>query len=220
MCSSDLGKISTLDAGNYTAVSDPGVGPSVGQSNDAKIAILETDGTVKMSDVDVYGTGATGIDCAGSYNDCTDNSGNLSNTDYNGSTMDNSNGVLGGVDMTQLNADIAMVQAWVAGLAPATVHISTSSGDIKSDQIVNLASGLNVVDFTGVGSNDIKVDNSDLIFQGGADAYAVVLVNEGSNFLTSNGNLVIGDGGIGLNNVVIVSTTGGKIGRASSRERV
>ena len=205
----ELGKISTLDSGNYESVSSPGVGPSTGQTNDARIAILETDGTVKMSDMRMFGTGLTGIDCAGSYNNCTDNGGNLSNTKYNGSNMNGSNGVQGGVNMANIETQIALAQSWISGLGAADVSISTSSGDISSDQVVNLASGLNVVRFSGVGSNDIKVDNSDLIFQGASDAFAVVLVDEGSNFLTSNGNLVIGNGGIGLNNVVIVSTTGG-----------
>ena len=53
------------------------------------------------------------------------------------------------------------------------------------------------------------MQNGSLIFQGDANDYAVVLVNEGSNFLTSKGNLVIGDGGIGTNNVVIISQNQG-----------
>ena len=200
----ELGKISDLDAGNYEEVRDPGVGPSVGQSDDARIAILDTSGTVKMSDVNVYGTGSTGIDCAGSYNNCTDSGGNLSNTTYNGSAMNDANGVDGNVNMDELNATIDLAATWVAGLSN-TGSIATSDGKITGDLTVNLSAGLNVLDFSGTNGNDVLVENGSLIFQGGADDYAVVLVDADSNFLTSNGNLVIGNGGIGLNNVVIVS---------------
>lgn len=205
----ELGSISSL-SGAGPSVSSPGVGPSTGVTNDARIAILNSTGTVKMSDVDVLGTGATGIDCAGSYNNCTDNGSNLSNTDYNGSAMGSSNGVAGNVDLSGVSSDISDAQTWLNGLS-LTGSIATSGGDINSDVVVNLVSGLNVLDFSGAGGSDITVA-ADLIFQGGADAFAVVLVNDGANFKTSNGNLVIGNGGIGLNNVVIVSGNDGTDG--------
>ena len=209
----ELGKISTLDSGNYTDVNSPGVGPSTGTYNDAKIAVLETSGTVKMSNIDMYGTGTTGIDCAGSYSDCTDNGGNLSNVDYNGTSIGDGNGALGGVDLGGVSADIALAQDWVAGLS-TTGSIDTDDGKISGDLVVNLSAGLNVFDFTDNGGaldfeKDILVENGSLIFQGGVDDYAVILINEASNFLTSNGNLVIGDGGIGLNNVVFIAQNAG-----------
>jgi len=209
----ELGQISTLDSGNYESVSSPGVGPSTGSFNDARIAILENDGTVQMSDITMLGTGATGIDCAGSYNDCTDGGGNLSNTTYNGSAIGNGSGVLGNQDLSLVQSFIGTARSWASGLS-VTGSIDTDDGTLKGDTIVNLSAGVNVFDFTDNGGSltfekDIKVEDGSLIFQGAATDYAVVLVNEGSNFLTSNGNLVIGDGGIGLNNVVIISQNQG-----------
>lgn len=205
----ELGRVENLSNGG-PAVSPPGVSPTVSNTPtyDAEVAIIETSGQVKFSNMNLFAT--SGVDCAGTYNACTDSGSNFSNTNYNGSAISSSNGVNSNVDMTGLISEITTIRNWVAGLSP-TASILTTSGDINSDTIVNLSSGLNVLDFSGTGGNDITV-KADLIFQGGANAYAVVLVNDGALFKTSNGNLVIGNGGIGLNNVVIVSRNDGTDG--------
>lgn len=205
----ELGRVANLSNGG-PAVSPPGVSPTVSNTPtyDAEVAIIETSGEVKFSNMNLFAT--SGVDCAGTYNACTDSGSNFSNTNYNGSAISSSNGVNSNVDMTGIISEITTVRNWVAGLS-TTASIVTTSGDINSDTIVNLSSGLNVLDFSGTGGNDITV-KADLIFQGGANAYAVVLVNSGANFKTSNGNLVIGNGGIGLNNVVIISRNDGTDG--------
>lgn len=202
----ELGKVSSLQS---PTIDGPGVAPTTSSTPtyDGDIAVTSTSGTVKLSDVNVYGT--IGIDCAASYNACTDSGNNLSNTNYNDSTISSSNGINGGVDLSGLNAEIAALTTFVAGLS-ATGSIATSSGVISSNTVVNLSSGVSVFDFSGTGGNDIEVNNdANLIFQGAADAFAVVLVNDNALFKVSNGNLLIGDGGILSNNVVIISQTSG-----------
>ena len=209
----ELGRVSAL-AGSAPTVNWPGVGPTVSTTAtyDGNVAITKSSGTVKLSDVDVYAD--LGIDCAASYNNCTDTGSNLSNSRYDAAlgapgltSIGNGNGVNGGVGMATVMSDIATAKAVISALS-ATASIPTTSGDITSDTIVNLSSGLNVLDFSGTGGSDITV-KANLIFQGGLDAVAVVLVNDGAIFKTSQGNLVIGDGGIDLDNVVIVSQNDG-----------
>ena len=164
----ELGRISTLDAGNYQAINnnngnnpDPGVGvgPSIGTTYDAKVAIVEDDGWVKMSNINMYGTGSTGIDCSGTVNDCVDGdlSSNLSNVNYdsndgNGlSPITAGDGIVGGVDLSGVLSDIATVQDWIANDAVITGSIDTDDGVIEGDLVVNLSDGLNVFDFTDNG---------------------------------------------------------------------
>lgn len=213
----ELGRVSAL-ADSAPAVSDPGVAPSVSDTPtyDGNVAIVKSSGTVKTSDVNVYAD--RGIDCAGSYNSCTDTGSNLSNSQYDNAAGGtglrtlgpNPDGVNGGVDMSGLIAELNTAEAYInaLGAGDITDSIATVSGDILGNTVVNLASGLNILDFSGTGGADITV-KANLIFQGGADAFAIVLVNDDALFKTSQGNLLIGDDGIGLNNVVIVSRTSG-----------
>jgi hypothetical protein len=212
-----VGASSQLELGAYTniatsapAVTAPGVSPTVGVSYDGNVAITASNGTINLQDINVYA--GIGIDCAASFNVCTDSGSFFSNTNYDDAAggsglrpISEGDGVNGGVDMSGVLADIAAAKTAISGLGPVTQSIATSSGVINSNTTVNLASGLNIVGFSGVGSNDISLQNANLIFQGGDDAFAVVLVPDVSNFLVSQANIVIGNGGIGLNNVVFVS---------------
>jgi hypothetical protein len=207
----ELGLVSALP-GSAPAVNSPGVAPTVSTTPtyDGNVAVTQTDGTIKLSDVDIYA--GTGVDCAGTYADCTDSGSNLSNVDYDDAaggsglrSISDGDGINDNVDFTTLNSEIAAVTSFVNGISAGDITgtISTNSGDIDSDKVVNLSAGLNILDFDT--TSDITV-KANLIFQGGADAFAIVLVDDAQAFKTSQGNLVIGDQGIGLNNVLIVAT--------------
>jgi hypothetical protein len=181
----ELGLVSALP-GSAPAVNSPGVAPTVSTTPtyDGNVAVTQTDGTIKLSEVDIYA--GTGVDCAGTYADCTDSGSNLSNVDYDDAaggsglrSISDGDGINDNVDFTTLNSEIAAVTSFVNGI---------SAGDIDFDT-----------------TSDITV-KANLIFQGGADAFAIVLVDDAQAFKTSQGNLVIGDQGIGLNNVLIVAT--------------
>ena len=210
----ELGRVSD-NADSAPTVSGPGVGPTISNTPtyDGNVAIVSSSGEVKFSDMKIYAD--IGVDCAGNYSNCTDSGSNFSNTKYDnaaggtglrsiGSTPD---GVNASHDMTLLLNNLATVRAFINDLdaGDVTGSIFTSGGDIDSNQTVSLDSGLNILDFSGLSSGTDITVKANLIFQGAADAYAVVLVPDESLFKTSQGNLVIGDGGIGLNNVVIVS---------------
>ena len=214
----EIGRVSALNGSSVSLGGTVGVGPTVSgtPTYDGNIAITSNSGEVKMSDINLYA--GLGIDCAGSYNSCTDNGGNLSNTKYDDAAggsglrnISNGDGVNPNTDLSLLLGQIAGFKDYVNSLdgTDITGSIATDSGDIKTDTVVNLSSGLNILNFTGTSGSDIQVDNASLIFQGAADAYAIVLVNSGALFKATQSNLVIGNGGIGLNNVVIVSQTSG-----------
>ena len=207
----ELGRVSQLP-GSAIAVSSPGVSAAVSATPtyDGNVAITNSSGTVNMQDINVYAD--TGIVCAASYTVCTDSGSFFSNTNFDDAAgglglrpIANGDGVTGGVDLSGVTGEIAAAKTDLASLGAADVTIPTSSGLISTDTVVNLSAGVNVVRFGGVGGNDVSLNNANLIFQGGADAIAVVLLPDTSNFLVSNGNLVIGNGGIGLNNVLIAS---------------
>jgi len=209
----ELGRVSALP-GSAPAVTSPGVAPTVSTTPtyDGNVAIIDTTGEVKLSNVDVYAD--RGVDCSGTYSNCTDDGDNLSNSQYDEASGAaqraiglSPDGINQTQDLSGVTNGIDAVATFLSGLSAGDItgSITTSSGNITTDQTVFLSSGLNILDFSGVGSNDISLQ-ANLIFQGGSDAFAIALVPDGSAFLTSNGNLVIGNGGIGLNNVLLVST--------------
>ena len=81
---------------------------------------------------------------------------------------------------------------------PSTSTFSPSSD--SRDFVISLAPGLNVIDFS-TGGNDILLSNSNLIIDGPAGSTAIFRF-DGDNFLVSNSNILLGDGGISLNNVL------------------
>jgi hypothetical protein len=207
----ELGAVNALP-GSAPAVPSPGVSPTLGTFYDGNVAITSGTGWVNMQDVDVYAD--IGIDCAPPYSFCTNSGSFFSNTDYDDAAggaglraISQGDGINGSVGLGALVTEIDDARDALAALGTFDGLISTSSGVISSNQVVNLSAGVNIIGFSGVGSNDISLNNASLIFQGPAGAKAIVLVPDGSNFKVSNGNLVIGNGGIGLNDVVIVSLT-------------
>ena len=215
----ELGRVSALAASAPTDFGTVGVGPSVSNTPtyDGNVAIIDATGQVKLSNIVVYAD--RGIDCTGSYDTCTDEGSNFSNSQYDEGPGipglrpigPNPDGVNENQDLTGVSNQINDVNTYVNGLDDddITGTINTTGGDINSDQVISLSSGLNILDFDVSMGTDITV-KSNLIFDGAADAFAIVLVPDGSAFKTSQGNLLIGDGGILLFSVLIVSTDSNK----------
>ena len=55
------------------------------------------------------------------------------------------------------------------------------------------------------GGNDLLLENTNLVFDGPSDAFAIVRVPDDANFNVSQSAILVGDGGIGLNNVLFFS---------------
>ena len=216
----EIGAYSSSYPGSPTAITSPGVSPIVGITYDGNVAITDTSGTVTMQDINVYAD--TGIECASSYNNCTDSGAKFSTTAYDDASggtgltpIGEGNGVTGNVDFTGLNTEISDAATAIGAYTTFDQLISTDGGTIDTDTVITLTSGLNIIGFgdTSGGSlsplsgSDVSLDTANLIFQGASDATAIIILPDDSNFISSNGNLLIGDGGVGLNNVLLASLT-------------
>jgi len=125
-------------------------------------------------------------------------------------------GVMANVDFTALIAELYGVggaQAIIPGLVQTdTLDVSSgipgsaSQGVIQSTTVtINLNPGQNVIDVVTGGGVDFLLQESTLIIDGPASAFAIIRIPDDANFIISNGNVLVGDGGIGLNNVVFYS---------------
>ena len=164
------------------------VATGIGGNGDT--AITHPNGSFDFSNMDVWGD--TGVDCAGTTGSC--DSGH-SNTDYNGSSMSNSNGIQGGVDLSGLTAQLAEVASDISALA-TDINLDFSDGKWSSDLVINLVLGLTVIDIDTHG-NDLLLEQNNLLFDGPAGAFAVVRVPDEANFTVTQSNIIVGNGGIG-----------------------
>ena len=218
-------------AGNVAAL--PGNAQEVGTgiTGDGNVAITHLDGVFNLQDVGVYAD--RGIQCARSMVGCdagtqnsffndpmqfpnTYNPLTQSGVQINPGHADQSTridrplqaGVTGNVDFSALNAEIAAAKSEIPLLAKTgDLNLSGTDGKISSDRTYTVGAGLSVVDiFTG--GSDFLLENANLVIQGTAESFVIFRLETGvANFIISNGNVLAGDGGIGLNNIVFVSNS-------------
>ena len=82
-----------------------------------------------------------------------------------------------------------------------TASVSSSSDD--GTFLVTLTNpGLTVIDFTVPADKDIEVNTYNFVIDGPPGSTAIFRIPDGTEFATSNGNVLAGDGGIGLNNII------------------
>lgn len=101
----------------------------------------------------------------------------------------------------------------IAGLNPddnpdlsfVTLDLSANDGVVDADTIVALNSGFNVIDVVVGDGGYLNLDNANLIIDGPEDAFGVFRVPDGIGFLASNGNILLGNSGIGVENVLFFS---------------
>jgi hypothetical protein len=179
----------------------------VGIGGDGDIANTHLDGNFDLSNVDVWGD--MGIDCAGPLSTC--NTG-LSNTNFNGAPMTPSNGLNGNVDLSAVAAELASAKFTIPTFVGDHSLFFDFSSDGKwdtvpdpapptADEVINLALGVTVIDFD-TGGNDLLLENKNLLIDGPAGAFAIFRIPDDANFEVSGANIVVGNGGIGLNNVL------------------
>lgn len=160
-------------------------------------AITDTDGSFDFSDMDIWGD--AGVDCAGNRGNCS----NHSNTDFNGSSMSNANGIQGGVNLSGLTAQLASVASDIPSLQ-SDITLNFNDGKWSNNLLISLSLGLTVIDINTHG-NDLLLEENNLVFDGPEGAYAIVRVPHEANFLATQSNIIVGDGGIGLGNVLFFS---------------
>lgn len=171
---------------------------ATGIGGNGDIAITDSDGSFDFSNMDIWGD--SGVDCVGTTGNCDSDH---SNTDYNGSSLSNSNGIQGGVDLSGLTAQLASAATDIPALA-TNITLDFDDGKWDSDLIINLTLGLTVIDIDTHGS-DLLLEQNNLLFDGPAGAFAIIRVPDNANFTVTQSNIIVGNGGIGLNNVLFYS---------------
>ena len=172
----------------------------VEEGGNGDVAVTNSSGRFNMQDVNIFGD--TGVDCAGSnLGNCTD--GN-SNSKYNNAALSNSNGLNAGVDLSGVTTELTNAASTIPlfmGDQSQSFNFSDGKWAEDEDVVITLLSGTTVIDFT-TGGNDLELKNSNLIFDGPADAFAIVRIPDEANFVSDQSNIIVGNSGIGLNNVL------------------
>ena len=185
------------------ALPDNAATVQVGIGGNGDIAITHTAGTINFSNVDIYGN--MGVDCAGTLAVCTDNGGFVSNSTFTGTglALTSSNGLNGEVNLSAVGAEIMALMTEIPALT-ADLTLNFSDGLWDTDLTFDLGIGLTVIDIT-TNSNDLVLNDENLLFNGPAGAFAIVRVPDEANFNANNSNIIIGNGGIGFNNILFTS---------------
>ena len=176
-----------------------------GISGDGNVAVVDPAGQFNFSDLDIYADPSIGVRCAASTGFCNNGDGN---TTFNGLSFP-ANGLTGNVDFSALISELNNARTDINALtATGTLDLNSSDGKI-SDQtrLITLASGLNVIDIItdSSGETDFLLENSNLIIDGGADSSVIFRVEDDANMLVSQSAILVGDGGIGLDDVMFFS---------------
>ncbi|MBX3409824.1 MAG: hypothetical protein KF859_08050 [Phycisphaeraceae bacterium] len=114
-------------------------------------------------------------------------------------------GVTGGVDFNPLMGDIAATRAAINAL-PATMilDLRPSGGVISSHRLITVPAGISVIDVLTNGS-DVSLNNANLVIDGPDGARVIVRIPRNAKMNISNGNILAGKSGIGLNAILFYS---------------
>ena len=220
---SELGAIgsngSTSPPGSTPAFPSGTRGPQAGVTLDGDVAITHADGTVSSTSNSEIHTmnngpsslGAQGIDCAASFNNCTDNGSQISSSNSFNKTaptpsfsaLANNNGVQGGVDHSDLNTQITTLRGQISPAAKATgtLDLSGTSGVIgNTTRTDTFSSGVHIIDID-TGGNDLSVTTANWVINGNADTFVIFRLPKGAVLSGSEANFLLG-GTINVSNVL------------------
>ncbi len=195
------------------------------------IAVTDPTGEFELQDVGVYADPSIGIRVAGVGNNLNKSSNSFFNdpnmfpntfdvgtqtgvnvnpndADQNtridppGSGHPSANvGVTFGFNHASLLSELDTARTLINALPGTDVLDTGGDGELNSDLVITLSSGLNVIDID-TNDNDFLLNNMNLVIDGPADAFAIFRLPDNDNMLISNSNVLIGNGGIGLNSVL------------------
>ena len=186
-------------AGSVPPLPGNAVPVTTGITNDGDVALTHTDGNFNFSNLDVWGN--VGVDCAGKMGKCING---ISQSNFNGSRMNPANGVNANVDLSGVLTELSDAAVAIDGLSADVTLDFHLDGVWDTDLTINLLSGITVIDFD-TGGNDLSLVNENLLIDGPSDAFAIFRLPDDANFNVGQSNMVVGDGGIGLNNVLFFS---------------
>jgi hypothetical protein len=111
-------------------------------------------------------------------------------------------GVTGNIDFSVLEGELANLAAAIPTLTgTGTLDVSGTGGKIESDTTFLLSPGVNIIDVVTGGGVDFLIQNSNFVIDGPVGAFALFRLPDDANMLISQANVLVGDGGIGLNAV-------------------
>ncbi len=114
-------------------------------------------------------------------------------------------GVAGGVDFSELLAEVASNRAAInAQDATMILDLRGSGGVINSDRTIVVPAGISIIDILS-GGNDVSLNNANLVIDGPDGARVIVRIPRSAKFNVSNGNILAGKSGIGLNAILFYS---------------
>ena len=203
-----------------------------GVGGNGNLAVTDPDGYLNLQDVGVYADPAVGIRLAApsqSFNQTSNsffndpqmfpntfNIGTQTGVSVNPNDADQNTridptggghpsanvGVTFGYDHSALDAELAAARTAISGLgATGTLNVSGNGGKISTHTTFTAGPGLNVIDIV-TGGNDFLVENSNFVIDGPAGAFVIFRLPGNDNMLISNANILVGDGGIGHQNVL------------------
>ena len=163
-------------------------------------------------DLQVSATPGIGIQCAGPSIVACDNDSENSEISFDGGVTYNSipaNGLTINADLSALTAEIDAFRNDIEGLVLPSDYdeIIDLSGDGKITGNRNdvFGVGLNVV-YIDTGGNDFLLENGSWVIDGTSDTSVLfVFDTAGKNFKVSNGNILAGMGGIGLDSILFAA---------------
>ena len=203
----ELGQITGALPGSAPAIPGNAQQLLTGVMSGGNVALTSSTGTFDFQDMQVSATSGIGIQCAAS------NCATASNSEISfdsGTTYAPlpANGVTTNVDLSALTSEIAVIATDIGALTSidfdGTVDLS-SDGKISFDRYDVFGSGLNVIHID-TGGVDFLLENSSWVIDGVSDTQVLLVFDTpGKNFKVSNGNILAGTGGIGLNNILIAA---------------
>ena len=111
-------------------------------------------------------------------------------------------GAQGGYDFSLLFDELDLIHADLTGASTGVLDIGSS---ISSDMLTSYGSGLHLIDLTSSDTAKVLLEMSTWIIDGLADTFVIFRLEEGKIFDIEQSNLVIGDGGIGLENILFLT---------------
>ena len=117
--------------------------------------------------------------------------------------MTPSNGLNGDVDLSAVAAELSSAMGTIPTFVGNHSKFLDFSSDGKwdTDLTISLMLEITVIDFS-TGGNDLLLENNNLLIDGPAGAFAIFRIPDEANFNVSQSNIVVGNSGIGLNNVL------------------
>jgi hypothetical protein len=103
---------------------------------------------------------------------------------------------------------VASAKATISGLTTTGVLGTGGDGVLNANLTYTLSPGLNVIDIHTTGSgggNSFVLNNMNLVIDGPAGASAIFRLLGGDNMQISNSNILLGNGGIGYENILFVT---------------